>query len=319
MSESKKDRFWKQGAGMTTSCIITTLETQYDHTIQSKFVREQICTHRDCTFLCKYALCAVCAKCLTWTVMVKTTSLLVWNTARMNGKWRLIESSKWQQNQRYPHSMAAKILSFTSWSTWKPGISPFYFHFNYLFVGFEVLTAVVMKISIFWDTTPSSPLKDNRCFGGTCRLHLQDRRISQLFFDPEDGDMFLRNVGWFWTDYAALYPRRWNSPVLYLVTWLLNSPKANYEEALSAIKWGAPRSKGHELVQQPFDGCDRNSLYGALTDQQQLHSLERRCQTCSRILNTNWCLFPETTSYSNKRPPEFTVAWSQSQLLHRHG
>jgi hypothetical protein len=46
-------------------------------------------------------------------------------------------------------------------------------------VGFRVLTAVVMKSSIFWDITPCSPLKVNRRFGGTCRLHLQDRRISR--------------------------------------------------------------------------------------------------------------------------------------------
>jgi hypothetical protein len=45
--------------------------------------------------------------------------------------------------------------------------------------GSEVLSAVVMKSSVFWDTTPSSPLNVNRCFGGTNRLHLQDRRISQ--------------------------------------------------------------------------------------------------------------------------------------------
>jgi hypothetical protein len=41
------------------------------------------------------------------------------------------------------------------------------------YVGFEVLTAVVMNSSIFWDITPCSPLKVNRRFGGTCRLHLQ--------------------------------------------------------------------------------------------------------------------------------------------------
>jgi hypothetical protein len=35
-------------------------------------------------------------------------------------------------------------------------------------VGFEVRTAVVMKNSIFWDITPSIPLKLNRRFGGTC-------------------------------------------------------------------------------------------------------------------------------------------------------
>jgi hypothetical protein len=66
-----------------------------------------------------------------------------------------------------------------------------------------------MNSTIFWDIMPRSPLKVNRRFGGTYRLHLQ-RRISRvrnqlenkwqaevcLFFDPEDGgNMFLRNVG----------------------------------------------------------------------------------------------------------------------------
>jgi hypothetical protein len=94
-------------------------------------------------------------------------------------------------------------------------------------VGFEVPAAVVMKRSVFWDITPRSPLYVNRCFGGTCRLHLQGQRISQprhqrevcyllllcyilcLFSDPEDGgDMFLRNVGLHSTDQTALYTRR---------------------------------------------------------------------------------------------------------------
>jgi hypothetical protein len=45
-------------------------------------------------------------------------------------------------------------------------------------VGFEVFTAVVMKSIVFWDMTPCSPLSCTRRFGGTYRLHLQDRRIS---------------------------------------------------------------------------------------------------------------------------------------------
>jgi hypothetical protein len=44
------------------------------------------------------------------------------------------------------------------------------------YVGFEVLTAVVMKNIIFWDITPCSPLIVNSRFGGTYRLHLQGRR-----------------------------------------------------------------------------------------------------------------------------------------------
>jgi hypothetical protein len=46
-----------------------------------------------------------------------------------------------------------------------------------VFAGFEVLTAVVMKSTIFWNITPCSPLKVNRRYIGTYRLHLQGRKI----------------------------------------------------------------------------------------------------------------------------------------------
>jgi hypothetical protein len=57
-------------------------------------------------------------------------------------------------------------------------------------VGFEVITALVMKSTIFWDITPCRSLSANRRFGGTHRL---------------------QNVGWHWVDYTALYPRGWYS------------------------------------------------------------------------------------------------------------
>jgi hypothetical protein len=55
------------------------------------------------------------------------------------------------------------------------------------FVGFEVLTAVVVKNSIFWDIAPYSPLKANWRFGGTCHLRLHGRRISHKKTDISDG------------------------------------------------------------------------------------------------------------------------------------
>jgi uncharacterized membrane protein len=74
---------------------------------------------------------------------------------------------------------------------------------------------------MFWDITPPSPLKVNRRFGGTCPISIfrveeqakQETSVKALlatcfhvgFFL---GVMFLRNVGWLSTDYAALYPRR---------------------------------------------------------------------------------------------------------------
>jgi hypothetical protein len=58
-------------------------------------------------------------------------------------------------------------------------------------VGFEVLTEVVMKISIFWDITPCNLLKDNRRFrgmscGSVC-YPIHAGFFRGLFFDPEDG------------------------------------------------------------------------------------------------------------------------------------
>jgi hypothetical protein len=54
--------------------------------------------------------------------------------------------------------------------------------------GFGVLTAVVMKSSIFWDGRMCSPLK-------ACYLLLSGFLLG-LFFDLEDvGVIFFRNVG----------------------------------------------------------------------------------------------------------------------------
>jgi hypothetical protein len=50
------------------------------------------------------------------------------------------------------------------------------FCFQFLrIVGFEVLTAMFMKITVFWDITPHSPLNVSWSFGGTYRLHIPVR------------------------------------------------------------------------------------------------------------------------------------------------
>jgi hypothetical protein len=54
---------------------------------------------------------------------------------------------------------------------------------NIRVVGFAVLTAVVMKSSIFWDITPCSPFQVNRRFGGTYSLRLQGRRKTSVRVD----------------------------------------------------------------------------------------------------------------------------------------
>jgi hypothetical protein len=64
--------------------------------------------------------------------------------------------------------------------------------------GFEVFTAVVMNVAIFWYIALCSPCL-NRRFGGAYRLHLQGKKsadclppavlcfLTRLIFYPEDG------------------------------------------------------------------------------------------------------------------------------------
>jgi hypothetical protein len=71
---------------------------------------------------------------------------------------------------------------------------------------FELFTAVIMK-SIFWNITPCSPLKDNRCFG-VLTICFHAVIFLGLCYSEDGGDMFPRNVCWLSTDYIALCPRR---------------------------------------------------------------------------------------------------------------
>jgi hypothetical protein len=63
-------------------------------------------------------------------------------------------------------------------TAWRSGITVFITELINHGLGFEVLTAVDMKSSIFWDVTPYSTSKVIRRFGAACRLQLQGRRIS---------------------------------------------------------------------------------------------------------------------------------------------
>jgi hypothetical protein len=71
------------------------------------------------------------------------------------------------------------------------------------YVGFKVLTAVVMKNYIFWNITPCSPVKVNRRLRAACPSSSGSKSVPSkkaawhfllgLLFDPEDGsNMFLR-------------------------------------------------------------------------------------------------------------------------------
>jgi hypothetical protein len=87
------------------------------------------------------------------------------------------------------------------------------------FVRFEVLTAVLAKGSIFWSTSPCSPVKVSQSFGGTLSIFIvegQAKQDNQLEADIR----FFRNVGWLSPDYTALYRRRQNSSFLNFYIFL---------------------------------------------------------------------------------------------------
>jgi hypothetical protein len=67
----------------------------------------------------------------------------------------------------------------------------------------ETIRTLHLKSSIFWDITSCSQLKMNRRFGGSCRIHIQGRRISQARNQREARSYLLILRPWRW---------RWHVP-----------------------------------------------------------------------------------------------------------
>jgi hypothetical protein len=82
-------------------------------------------------------------------------------------------------------------------------------------VGFQVLTAVIMKSSIVWDIMSCSPLKANRSFRGICYLifRVEDEALSAQF--ASCFHMFLWNVSWGSRDYRTRCPTRQNCSLYF--------------------------------------------------------------------------------------------------------
>jgi hypothetical protein len=136
---------------------------------------------------------------------------------------------------------------------------------------------------------PRSPLKVNRRFGGTFRIHLDGRKISQarnqlesitdfllrLFVDTEDGgDMFLRNVGWLPTDYTGLCPRIYESS--HKILFVLNFNFKIFKREL----WS-------------------ESIKTKIVSQANSTGLGRGCVKCHTILKCNISLHPIPLFYSS--------------------
>jgi hypothetical protein len=90
-----------------------------------------------------------------------------------------------------------------------------------------VLTAMIMKSSVFWDMTPCSPLKVNQCFGGISQFRLHCRRISQARQQHEAGSFtcFLLHADFFCVMYS-LFRNKGKSKGKKLSLCLTNAMKA---------------------------------------------------------------------------------------------
>jgi hypothetical protein len=115
--------------------------------------------------------------------------------------------------------------------------------------GFEVLTAVIMKSTIFWDMTPCSPLKFNRRFGGT-RLHLrieeyatQETSVKQVVSKSLKIEATCFSETSVETDYTTLYPRTQNSSWIQRVTF--------WAKEISQYRWWKDESSSlwtHQIL-----------------------------------------------------------------------
>jgi hypothetical protein len=89
-------------------------------------------------------------------------------------------------------------------------------------IWFEVLTMVVMKSSVFWDTTSCRPLKVSRNFGGTYRLHLQSRRVC-LVRNQHEADSNALLLNFIRTHSVMSQKTELKREILFVAAWLLFS------------------------------------------------------------------------------------------------
>jgi hypothetical protein len=107
----------------------------------------------------------------------------------------------WSETKRLKDAACSKVAA-TGKRESLQGIIIIRLHYEYCtnvtvqnhieFVGSEVLTALVMKSSIFWDIKPCSPLKCKRYFGVIYPLYLLGQSISQgrYQYEPISEEIF---------------------------------------------------------------------------------------------------------------------------------
>jgi hypothetical protein len=98
-----------------------------------------------------------------------------------------------------------------------------------LWVGFEVLTAVSMKIAVFWVVAPCSRVEVFQSFRGACWRHHPDYMGGRKYLPDVGGRKRLWNVVKLLPDYTVLQPRRQPSlknpdihlPYKFIFSWTI--------------------------------------------------------------------------------------------------
>jgi hypothetical protein len=120
------------------------------------------------------------------------------------------------------------------------------------FIGFEVLTAVVMK-SIFWDITPYNPLKVNRHSGGAYHVHLKCLKTSKFRFlasfhvSPENGPKWAETCGGFLQPLNPIIHSKCEWVDLILLCWRklsqkyssINTQQDAFSKDYQQVSWSA--------------------------------------------------------------------------------
>jgi hypothetical protein len=116
-----------------------------------------------------------------------------------------------------PHPSCTLSPSYDSWFQ-----NP-----NFDYVGHEVLTAVIMNSSVFWNMTAYSSMRVNTRFGGTCRLHLQGWIVSHARNQYEgmrkqQGEPLLLPASRLFLALLTLQPCRWKRHVPAICRLIFN-------------------------------------------------------------------------------------------------
>jgi hypothetical protein len=187
-----------------------------------------------------------------------------------------------------------------------------------------------MKSSIFWDTMLCSAVKVKH-FGGTCRLHLQARRMSQarnrresrcqaegVLFDIEDGcGMFLRNAGWISTDYSSycLHLHGWRCEVSSWVDYVGRMLCMWSVRPMGGVKeWSPIRTNGSigekTALHQPWRWSQRSLNVSSRLQHCTMSQPKRHISPVVYVYRTTRCHNPEHHNLNSHRSENLRTRFS---------